>query len=67
MENGSRIVFKNTDDSVVTGYRIGTSNKFFYVDLDTKPSVTIKPSTTLQNKVKELSYHKSSQVSQGRS
>ena len=46
--NSGKIMFNSDVD--VTGYRIVTENTYYYVDLDTKPSVTLKSSPD----VKEL-------------
>lgn len=40
------IVF--ADDANITGYQIKTSNKYFYVELKTRPSITLKASETIK-------------------
>ena len=44
--SGSNIVFADTAN--ITGYQIRTSNKYFYVELTTKPSITLKPSEKIK-------------------
>ena len=50
--NGSNVVFQKSAN--VTGYQIKTSNKYFYIDLNTKPSVTLKPSDKVKGIVEPI-------------
>ena len=43
-----------TDDANITGYQIKTSNKYFYVELNTKPSITLKASSTVKPIVEKI-------------
>ena len=49
MINAGRITFKKEAD--VTGYEIDCVNKYFYVDLTTFPTVTLKPSEKIAEKI----------------
>ena len=46
MLDNNKIVFK--DGSKVTGYQIKTTNKYYYIELTTKPSLTVYPSTAFK-------------------
>ncbi|MBQ8961056.1 MAG: BspA family leucine-rich repeat surface protein [Ruminococcus sp.] len=45
--DGEKAVFNRTAD--ITGYQLKTTNTYFYISLDTTPSVTLKPSDTVKN------------------
>lgn len=47
---GSRITFRS---DTVTGYRIKAENKYYYFAIDSKPSITLKPSDYVKNYVEE--------------
>lgn len=40
--DGSKVVFRESAN--VTGYQVKTTNRYFFLDLTTKPSITLKPS-----------------------
>lgn len=42
------------DDANITGYQIKTSNKYFYVELITKPSITLKASEIVKPIVEDI-------------
>ena len=46
------IVF--TDDAAITGYKIETSNTYYYVELDTKPSVTINSTDNVKTVIDSI-------------
>lgn len=50
--SGSQIVFADTAN--VTGYQIKTKNLYFYVELKTTPSITLKPSEKIKEIVKPM-------------
>ena len=50
--NNSRITFK--ENTKITGYQIKTTNKYYYIELVTKPSLTIYASDTIESVANNL-------------